>query len=371
MKQVEKSENTKDITNTEEHLIEKKSKTLYWIRLGFFSSIFVLFFFFTALVLNILPSNDTYQVFINSIRDFTVLPIREIYGLIIPPEFWHNEAVYITSAVILVFFTVGFGCTNQSFNNFLFTGSNKKKFATQFFIFSIFFIVYIRIFQFLPKYTFRILTPIFVLIGATITWLMFQTIALFRYSRRYASSAEGFLLKHDNVMTYGLVITSTFWGLFLIGGLGYGYIILLGIVKTFGVRTSLWQFLTLILGGVLGISCLISFFISVFSKTNKRKRMFDNFSIMATNVTLWPYILLNLAIYFFMTSSIVSSAKGFGAARVLSITDLIISVSTLVVSMRGLGTKTDWKFGPLKREGFILLIYSAIAGQYGISLDNN
>ncbi len=351
----------------EEHVIEKKSKSLYWLRLGFYSFVFLLFFFFTALVLYILPTNDTYQSFIDTIRDITVIPMAQIYGYIVPSEFWHHEAVYITAAIILMFFTVGLLCANDSFKNFLFGGSLKRQFATQLLIFFALLIAYLRLFQFLPTYIFNILTPIFILIGAMITWLLFQTVALFRYSRRYASSAEGFLLKHDNIATYSLVATSTFWGLIIIGGLGYGYYIILDIAKTVvKVETDLWLLLTLILGGVLVICCIAAFIISVASKTKKRERIYDNFSIMATNITLWPYILLNLAIYFFLTSSIVSSKGGGLGGRFLSITDLAISVATLIISMRGIGGKTDWKFGPLKRESFILTIYSAIAGQYGI-----
>ncbi|MHA1377937.1 MAG: hypothetical protein ACTSRG_06110 [Candidatus Helarchaeota archaeon] len=366
IKEEGKVKTEKQLNELDEPIIESKSKTLYWVRLGLFSGFFFLFFFFTALVVNILPNNDSYQVFIDVIRDFTVLPIKEVYGLFVPPEFWHNEAVYITSVLILVFFTVGLLCANKGFSSFLFNGSNKKQFGSQLLIFMIFFIAYMRLFEFLPKYVFNILTPIVVLIAATITWLIFQTTALFRYSRRYASSAEGFLIKHDNKLTYGIVVTSTFWGLFIIIGLGYAYYYLLDIVKGFGVSIDLWRLFTIILGGTLTFSCLVAFIISVSSKENKRQRRFDNFAIMATNITLWPYILLNLAIYFFMTSSIVSSGNNMGAIRVLSITDLAISVGTLIMSMRGLGSKTDWKFGPLKREGFILLIYSAVAGQYGI-----
>ncbi|MFX1451284.1 MAG: hypothetical protein ACFFCM_10605 [Promethearchaeota archaeon] len=347
------------------HVIEKKTKTLYWLRLGFFSFVFLVFFFFTALVLNILPTNDFYQSFIDIIRNFAIIPLGQAYSFIVPQEFWHNEAIYITSAIILMFFTVGLLCINEGFKNLLFEGSLKKCAFTQLLVFFILLIGYLRLFLYIPEYFFTILTPVYILIGATITWLIFQTVALFRYSRRYASSAEAFFLRHDNIATYSLVVTSTFWGLILIGGFGYGYYIFINIAGTMGVKTDLWMIITALLGGIIVISCIVAFLLSVFSRTDKRHRMFDNFSIMATNITLWPYILLNLAIYFFLTSSAVAG-RGAGAGRVLSITDLAISVVTLIMSMRGLGSKTEWKFGPLKRESFILTIYSAIAGQYGI-----
>ncbi|NVM01847.1 MAG: hypothetical protein HWN67_05905 [Candidatus Helarchaeota archaeon] len=349
----------------DDHVIEKKTKKLYWLRLGFFSFVFLVFFFFTALILNILPTNDFYQSFIDIIREILIVPLGQTYSLAVPQELWHNEAIYITSAIILMFFTVGLLCANEGFRNFLFEGSLKKCVTAQFFIFLIFLGVYIRVFQLIPKYFLNILTPVYILIGATITWLIFQTFALFRQSRSSASSAEAFFLKHDNIATYALVITSTFWGLIIIGGFGYGYYIFINIASTAGVETNLWLLLTIIIGGAVVVSCLIAFFISVFSRTEKRQRMYDNFAIVATNIALWPYILLNLAIYFFLTSSGVAGG-GAGAGRVLSITDLIISVATLIISMRGLGSKTEWKFGPLKRESFILTIYSAIAGQYGI-----
>lgn len=360
------SEEIQEKKETKEIVIEKKSKTLYWIRLGFFSIIFLIFFFFTALILNILPNNDTYQSFIDIIRDFTILPIKDIYALIIPQQFWHSEAIYITSAIILMFLTTGLLCGNDKFKNFLFSGSLKKQAATQIFIFFIFFIAYLRLFLYLPEYIFNMLTPIYILIGATITWLMFQSIALFRYSRSYASRTEGFLLKHDNFFTFGIVATSTFWGIIIIGGIGYVYtFIFLNIAKSFGAQIDVWRIFTLVLGAALVIACFAAFFISILSKTEKRHRIFDNFSIMTTNVVLWPYILLNLTIYFFLTSKIVGS-RGAGTSQVISITDLAISVFTLVISMRGLGSKTEWKFGILKRESFILTIYAAIAGQYGI-----
>ena len=164
----------------EEEVIEKKIKSLFWLRLGFFSIVFIIFFFFTALVLNILPGSDFYQSFIDVIRDFTVLPLGQIYALIVPPDLWHNEAIYITSSIILMFFTVGLLASRDGFRDFLFTGSMKKQFTVQFFIFLGFLIGYLRVLQLLPKYFFNILTPIYILIGATIAWLMFQTFALFR-----------------------------------------------------------------------------------------------------------------------------------------------------------------------------------------------
>ncbi len=365
--------NEEENEKSDVHVIEKKTKSLYWLRLGFFSFVFLVFFFFTALVLNILPTNDFYQTFIDIIREILILPLGQTYSLAVPQELWHNEAVYITSAIILMFFTIGLLCANEGFKNFLFEGSLKKCAIVQILFFFLFLIGFLRLFVVMPKYfvinlpngEYKILTPVFILIAATITWLIFQTFALFRQSRSSASSAEGFFLKHDNIATYSLVVTSTFWGLIIIGGFGYGYYIFINIASTFGVETDLWKIISLIIGGAVVVSCLVAFFLSIFSRTEKRQRMYDNFAIMATNISLWPYILLNLAIYFFLTSSGVAGG-GAGAGRVLSITDLAISVVTLIISMRGLGSKTEWKFGPLKRESFILTIYSAIAGQYGI-----
>ena len=151
----------------------------------------------------------------------------------------------------------------------------------------------------------------------------------------------------------------------IIAGLGFVYFIFLDIVKNFGIPINLWSLVTLILGGSLGVMCIIAFLISI-SKKDKRRRIYDNFAIIGTNITLWPYILLNLTIYFFLNSSTISTTRGGGAGQVISITDLVITIFILIISMRGMGGKTDWKFGILKREGFILSIYSAIAGQYGI-----
>ncbi|MHA1299499.1 MAG: hypothetical protein ACTSO9_08710 [Candidatus Helarchaeota archaeon] len=354
-----------------EHIIEKKSKILAWLRVGIFSLFFYIFFFFAVVLLNFLPNNDFYQITIDMVRLQILTPIFNIYSFIVPPELWHNEATYITGALILLFFTTGILCGNEQFKDFLFKGSFFKRFGAQTLVFFGLLIGFLRLFTILPKYLFNLLTPIFVLIAGNIIWLIYQTIALFKYSRKYASTAESFLLRHDNKLTYFTAITATLWGLLAIGILGYGYLVFLDYAKKFGVqfffgvRIDQWILYTLFFGSVLAFFCFSAFLISVFSKTKKRERLYDNFSIVTSNVTLWPYILLNLAIYFIFSSSGLVS-KNLIAEIFFSTTELVISIIILVLTLRGMGTKTDWKFGPLKREGFILTVYGSISGYYGI-----
>ncbi len=308
-----------EVAEEKEHVIEKRSKILAWLRMGIFSIFFYAFFFFAVVLLNILPTDDLYQSSINWIRDIAILPIKDIYAFIVPPDLWHNEATYITAALVLVFFSTGIFCGNEKFQNFLFEGSAIKRFFAQVLIFFGLLMGFLRLFQYLPKYFINVLTPIFVLMAGAVIWLLYQTYALYQYSRSYSSSSESFLLKHDNKFTYFIVVTATFWGLAFIGVLGYYYFIFLdivniiGILLQVGVNTSLWELITWILGGTMGITCLLTFIISISSKTNKRQRMYDNYSIVAANVSLWPYILLNLAIYFiFSSSTIASMSSGTG-----------------------------------------------------------
>ncbi|MHA1380134.1 MAG: hypothetical protein ACTSRG_17310 [Candidatus Helarchaeota archaeon] len=367
----EKNEKVEEEEKEEEVVIEKKSKILAWLRLGVFSLFFYIFFFFAVVLLNFLPTDDIYQLTIDVFRATMFKPIMDIYAFIVPPNLWHNEAAYITVSLILVFFITGFLCGDDNFKNFLFKGSAIKRFGAQVLIFFGFLISFLRIFTVLPQYFFNILTPIFFLLGAAIVWLIYQTVALYRYSRKYASSAESFLLRHNNKFTHSLAVTATFWGLLAIGIVGYGYLLfidilsLYGVQLIFGIRIDQWQLYTLIFGGALVFICLTAFFISVFSKKNKRERLYDNFSIVISNLSLWPYILLNLAMYFIFSSGI-SGSKNVGIEMIFASIDLIISIIILFLTLRGMGTKTDWKFGIIRRESFILTIYGAISGYYGI-----
>ncbi|MHC1590646.1 MAG: hypothetical protein ACXQS8_01015, partial [Candidatus Helarchaeales archaeon] len=256
------------IENAEASKIQKQEKvkslrirdkdsilSFFPLRLGIFTIIFLAFFFITALFLYIVQlifhdnagTFDLFQIFLLYLRIPTLIyPFNLVYSIIVPPNLVNQqglEAIYISTSLILSFFTVSLLCSIDKIRHFIFRQSRLKSTLVQIGIFLLLFSLYLHVFDFiyaLSGYSVQGLLQvnfisIFIIVIAEIAWLFIQTWSLLSFARKFATDAEGYVSSHESKLAYIAVRTAPLWciaGIFLFS---LGIYILVGLGTIFGI----------------------------------------------------------------------------------------------------------------------------------------
>ena len=368
---------------------EDKLKSFFPIRLEFFTLIFLIFFTIAVALVNIFyalfPSNDVdaYQLFLNFIRSpINIGVVSYVYAFIVPapPGF---EALYISAGFVLTFFTIAIMVRNESIKDALFETS-KKRILFQILLFFVLLIGYMHVIKILtglfPDLGYEGM-PMILLSGGASGWLILQSWAIFTEARRSATNVEGYFSGHKNKVSYALVILMPFLVAIFIYFLSFGYLLILQFLKeNIGVSGYIlgvtWQNIILIALFATLILCFVPLIIAL-SSENRREKNYENLVVIMTNFFMYPYIIFNFTILFFLQPETIDQLTAlFGAggagegisyfSLLLIFVELIFTMVMLVFAMRTVGKRTRYKLGPLNKYGFILAVYAAISGQFGI-----
>lgn len=363
---------------TEQELSAPKIPRLFPLRLGFMSLMFLAFFTISVLILNVSKvigfggEQDVYQLVLDVLRvPVQEIPIaREIYDIIVFPL--HGaEALYISSGFVLTFFTVSLLATRARVSRHVFQGRKRKRIPLQVIIFfSIFtgFMYLIRVGLPLVPGLDENNIPIYILVIGASAWIFFQSVALFTAARRSGTRIEARATRRGGKGAIAMSIAGPFLVVAFIVALYIGYGIFQEIAAiVLGVSNPLWtdlvRWFTL---GMLALCLLPS--LAVLSSANKRKKAFDNLIVIMTIFFLYPYLLFNFTIYFGLPKGGLGGG-GTGdplIGQIFLLVDLVFTLLLLVMALRSVGKRTGYKFGKLDKHAFIMFIYAALSGQFGI-----
>ena len=372
---------------------EEKIKSFFPLRLEFFTLIFLIFFIIAVALVNIfyalIPNTtvDVYQFFLDIIRTPTGIGgASAIYAFIVPapPNF---EALYISAGFVLTFFTISLMARNEKIKNGLFETS-RKRILLQILLFFVLLIGYMHLMKILTG-TFSILgwdlgyeaIPMILLSAGASGWLVLQSWAIFTEARRSATNVEGFFSGHKNRTSYAFVVLMPFLVAMFIFMLSFGFLLALQFIQeNVGITGYIlgisWQNLILIALFATLLLCFIPLIIALTSE-NRREKNYENLVVIMTNFFMFPYIMFNFTILFFLQPETVAQLTDlFGAggagegisyfSLLLIFVELIFTLVVLIFAMRTVGKRTKYKLGPLNKYGFVLAVYAAISGQFGI-----
>lgn len=356
---------------------------------------FMAFFAISVLILNITKTlglfsdSDVYQIVLNFLR----IPVQDvpylrdvfdfIVGFPIPPfsDFVGIQALYISGGFVLSFLTISILSTKQRFTRVVFTGNVLKRFFLQLILFFGLFILFIEVLKllFVVLHNFGVDLgdggiAIFMLIAGATIWIFFQALALFTAARRSGTRVEANYTRKKSKGAYAFALFAPYLVLMVIGGLYVGYRYFLTIVVQTLVDQHfvgyidipLWLNMVTYFTIAMAIFCVLPS-LAAFSSKKRRQKSFDNLVLMMTILAMYPYILFNFTIYFLLPA--VGMGGGGGTSLIGQIflwIDLVFTLVLLVMALRSVGKRTNYKFGALDKHAFILFIYAALAGQFGI-----
>ncbi|MBN2151607.1 MAG: hypothetical protein JW839_09185 [Candidatus Lokiarchaeota archaeon] len=376
-------------TVSEQDLAGEKLPRMFPLRLGFFSFMFLAFFAISVLVLNVskafglLEGEDVYQLVLDVLRtpiqDIAIL--RDIYDFIVTfpgDEFDGIEALYISGGYVLTFFTVSLVATKKRAARILFSGRKIKRITLQILLFFGLFILYMQ----LLKVVVLVLigygldfgeggVAIYMLIAGATTWVFFQALALFTAARRSGTRVEGRVTRRGGRSSHAFALFAPYLVLVVIGVLYFGYKLFLDIVVPYipgAMVTPAWRDLINYFTMAMAFFCVLPSLVAFASK-KRRQKSFDNLVVIMTILSMYPYILFNFTIYFLLPQLSVGGGGGGGTdwvSQAFLWGDLIFTLVLLVMAMRSVGKRTNYKFGALDKHAFIMFIYAALAGQFGI-----
>lgn len=371
----------------EQELVAEKIPRLFPIRLGFFSFMFLAFFTISVLILNITSiftffstSEDIYQLVIDLLRT----PIQDVpvlvnvYNFIVIIQgvnYPGVEALYISSGYVLSFLTISLLATKQRIARLLFSGRKLKRIPLQIILFFALLIVYLQVLKlfmfFFSAYLGDGGVAIYMLIAGAGAWIVFQFIALFTAARRTGTKFEGFFTRRGGNISYGFALVAPYFVIAVIVALFFGYSIFIDIVQIFlGFDTTLWRLFSNAYTIVFLAICFLSSLIAISSR-HRHQKVYDNLVLIVTNLFMYPYILFNLAVYFLLPK--ISTSSNTGSTGTTSLfgeiflwVDLMFTLILLIMALRSVGKRTGYKFGGLNKHAFIMFLYAALAGQFGI-----
>ncbi|HME52310.1 MAG TPA: hypothetical protein VKM55_08840 [Candidatus Lokiarchaeia archaeon] len=376
----------------EQDLAAEKIPRLFPIRLGFFSFMFLAFFTISVLILNItsisnfvFPSQDIYQLVLDLIRypiqNVPVLP--QVYDFIVKindVNYPGVEALYISGGYVLTFLTISFLSTKQRVAQIFFSGRRLKHIPLQILLFFALLIVYLQVLKLFWIFFGTFLgdggLAIYILITGAGIWVVFQFIALFTAARRSGTRFESSLTRKTGKLSYGFATIAPYIVIGVIISLLIGYILLIDIVHSFlGLDTSIWGSITIAFTfGFIAI-CFFSSVIA-FSSKFRHQKVYDNLVLIATNLVMYPYILFNLAKFFLLPDVSTETSTGGSSShtvfgQIFLWADLAFTIVLLIWALRSVGKRTGYKFGGLNKHAFIMFMYAALAGQFGIEYLQN
>jgi len=387
---IESNDDIEEVTDIDESEDSSIEKTPGWfpVRLEFFTLIFIIFTLLAFVFLNVLRL-DIYDVFIGTVRNPFTAYIDVIYNFIVPvPE--GVEALYISACIIVIFLTFSGFCRFEKFRNALFQGKIAKRLSLQIGLFFLFLILYMHGMNYLTiglnyvtlqLYGMLIgdagITIFFLVAGASI-WLLIQSYALFLESRRSATNVEGYFSgsKHRRMSYYGASIMPFIIAAYIIG-LSVGYMI---VINFMWVNLAVGYFpfeiiIEIVLFIMLTISLIPFFIIMRGKKEERRQKSYDNLVVLFTIFFMYPFILFNFTIFFYLNPAVIEQIKalvpgageGIGqAGQVLILIESIFIFVTLIFALRAIGKRTGYSLGGMDKYGFIFIIYAALVGQFGI-----
>ncbi|MEX2683405.1 MAG: hypothetical protein Q6373_017650 [Candidatus Sigynarchaeota archaeon] len=379
-------------TISEQELASEKLPRLFPIRLGFFSFMFLAFFAISVLILNVASTlnlfggTDVYQAVLDVLRtpvqDVPVL--RDAFDFIIsfpsPPfsNFIGIQALYISGAYVLTFLVVSLLATRKRFANALFTGRKIKRITLQVLLFFALFTVFIQVLKlvviFLSISGIDLGSggiAIYILIAGATVWIFFQALALFTAARRSGTRVEGRFTRRKSKGAYAFALFAPYLVIVVIACLYYGYKLFLDIVvpnMPGGVTVpQSWRDWIYYFTIAVVVFCIFPS-LAAFASQNRRQKCFDNLVVMMTILSMYPYILFNFTLYFLLPQLNTGTSGGGNdwISQAFLWGDLIFTLVLLVMAMRSVGKRTEYRFGPLNKHAFIMFIYAALAGQFGI-----
>ncbi|MHA1144915.1 MAG: hypothetical protein ACTSRW_09285 [Candidatus Helarchaeota archaeon] len=383
-------------SNAEEQKIKKVSTritdkdsilTLFPLRLGLFTGIFIAFFFITAIFLYISQifisgssGFDLFQIFLSILRIPTLIfPINLFYSILIPIRLVNQaglEAIYISTSLILSFFTISLLCSIDSVRHLIFRQTRFKSTLTQIGLFILLFSVFLHVFDLiygLYGYTLNGLMmvnyiSISIIVIAEIAWLFIQTWSLLSFARKFATDAEGYVSSHESKLMYGLVRLAPILCMFGVIAFSLALYFLVGYGTIFGfIEGQTLNFFTLLIMIIVSLLCFIPFLITLRTKKeNRRKRAYDSFVYSVTNLSIYPYLYLNLVLFFLLYATGGASGALGDLGEILVLVELFFVIFSMVYSLRRVGINLDYEALIFEKEGFILAIYAAIMGQFAL-----
>ncbi|MHA1716300.1 MAG: hypothetical protein ACTSXP_11710 [Promethearchaeota archaeon] len=374
-----------------------KIPKLFPLRLGFFTFIFLTFFTISVLVLNIIEilypnfftnveSKDIYQYFLDLIRApiEKVPAVMAVYNFLVPVK--NVEALYISTTMTLTFFTLSLLMMKNKVTRALFNAKWYKKVAAQVGIFFGLFILYMQILKLISLFFLNPQNqdiPVYILIIAASSWLFFQSYALFTGARKSGTKIEAVFSKKTGRSSYLFVNVAPFLVTVFVIILSGFYLWFLRFSSQFlndGEPFHQWErIITVVLLVTVGL-CLIPTLMAKADKDSRRKS-YDNLVVIMTIFYMYPYILFNFTIYFFLNPQMMEKIKaqlgnGNGSGSSISLLsqlgqiliwiELMVTFILLIVALRSVGKKTQYKFGKLNSHSFILFIYGSLTGQFAI-----
>lgn len=392
---INNSTDESDSSTTETKKVQDKDKILrlFPLRLGFFTGLFLTFFFVTAIFLNVaeilaiagiqIGGYDLFDIIIFLLQTPSgIFPINIIYPFIIPTTLVNQaglQAIYISTSLILTFFTVSIFCSNDSIRHVIFRKSRWKTFLIQIGVFLLIFAAYLHVlnsilfvgnsFGFGGNFVAQI--SIVIIIIAEIAWLIIQTWSLFAFSRSGATNAEQYMSSHESGFIYGIVRIAPFWCLIGISFLSAGYFLMIQfapfILPSLLAIRDVWSAITILSTALMITVCIIPFIITTATKkANRRQRAYDSFTFVFSTLLLYPYILFNFALYFLLNLQIGAGAGGTLLGTILIWTEMILVMAMMMYSMRKVGVNLEYEYAVFEKEGFVLAIYAAIMGQFAL-----
>ncbi len=349
------------------------------IRLEFFTVVFIIFTLLAFVLLNVLGF-DIYNIFITSVRNPITAFIEPVYRFIVPVA-EGVEALYISACIVLTFLTLAGLCKYEKFKNALFEGKLAKRITLQILVFFMFIILYMHALNSLtilfPAIGDAGITIFFLVAGASI-WLVVQSWALFLESRRSATNVEGYFSGsgHKTLSYAGASIMPFFIAAYIII-LSVGYMILINFLwVNLNIGFHIFEvFIEVVLFIMLTISLVPFFLIIHGGKENRRQKSYDNLVVLFTIFFMYPFILFNFTIFFYLNPIVLDQIKALfpvggdsiaNAGKTLILVESVFIFITLILALRAIGKRTGYTIWGMNKHGFILFIYAALVGQFGI-----
>jgi hypothetical protein len=380
-------------TVSEQEITAERMPRLFPLRLGFFSFMFIAFFTISVLILNISKAlglfgeTDVYQAVLDVLR----IPVKDIpylrdaFDFIVnfpsppfpSPPFIGIQALYISGAFVLTFLVVSLLSTKKRFAGALFTGRKIKRIPLQILLFFGLFVLFIQVLKLVVIALFGVGidlgiggVAIFILISGATVWIFFQALALFTAARRSGTQVEARFVKKKGKGAYAFALFAPYLVGGIIIGIYLGYQLFLDIIVNDILNftdTALWRTFINVFTLTMVILCILPS-IAAFGSKKRRQKNFDNLVVMMTILSMYPYILFNFTIYFLLPHLSMGGGGGGNSllGQIFLWVDLVFTLVLLVMALRSVGKRTNFKFGALDKHAFIMFIYAALAGQFGI-----
>jgi hypothetical protein len=206
----------------------------------------------------------------------------------------------------------------------------------------------------------------FLIAGAT-AWILFQGYALLTSARRSGTKAESALAKRGK-KAYAFAVIVPLLVLAFVGALTWGYFIFLDVLDLVGISAPSWRLVVYIVLGAMLIFTIFPTLTAITTRRRRRQKIYENLVIQLTNFFMFPYILFNITIFYILPKT---SGTGGGSGDSLLSTiflyaDMVVTLILMIMALRSAGSRTGYRFGPLNKHAFIMFIYAALAGQFGI-----